>query len=554
MKWSDAVFGGAILLLPVLAVVQWRWLGRLADAERDQMERQLATAAGNIARDISQEVGKAHGLLLGARPARPEGPPRSHAARYEAWAEQASDARLISGFYAADNDRGNWRLSRYDPSTREMKPAQWPAGQPGWPPQPGAGPILTDHALIFAIPRVRPGEEPDFDNWSLIAIDRQFITSEWFPQLLHSYLGADFSERFRIEVRTRRQPHTRIFGEPVDRPDVTVGLMPPPPRLAGGEPPGPEATDPQVLPDDAAPRFDEFKRGRKKGPPAPPLLRGGVWELRIQQRSGSPAQMMERARIGNFALSLGILAILAVSLWFLTTAAQRSERLAQLQLDFVAGVSHELRTPLAVIRSAGENLADGVTTNPDQVRKYGALVRDEGRRLSTLVEQVLSFARVQPGKPIAGLQTISLRPVFDKAVASAAGELKESSSSVDITVSGDPAVRGDETALVHCIRNLIANAARHGGGGVIQLSAAISANSVEITVDDKGPGLPTNDIPYIFDPFYRGNRAKQDQIRGLGLGLTLVKRIAEAHGGSVSAENRSVGGARFRVKLPAHRV
>jgi signal transduction histidine kinase len=95
----------------------------------------------------------------------------------------------------------------------------------------------------------------------------------------------------------------------------------------------------------------------------------------------------------NLAVGFGVLALLAVAIAVMLIALRRAQILAQLQLEFVAGVSHELRTPLSVIRSAGENLADGVTKGPESVRRYGALVRDEGRRLSEMVEQILAFAR-----------------------------------------------------------------------------------------------------------------------------------------------------------------
>jgi signal transduction histidine kinase len=247
------------------------------------------------------------------------------------------------------------------------------------------------------------------------------------------------------------------------------------------------------------------------------------------------------------------MAVLVLSLGFLVISARRAERLAQLQLDFVAGVSHELRTPLAVIRSAGENLADGVTAEPSQVKRYGALVRDEGRRLSHLVEQVLSFARMQPGRAVER-QPVDLREAAAQAAEACRAELAAAGATLECNYSTTRRVPGDSIALTHCIRNLLVNAARHGlPGGRVLLEVADKDGSVEIAVQDDGPGIDPRDLPHMFQPFYRGQRAKDSQTRGLGLGLTLVRRIAEAHGGKAGAANRPAGGARFWVRLPGEK-
>src|SRR5262249_2849361 len=115
-------------------------------------------------------------------------------------------------------------------------------------------------------------------------------------------------------------------------------------------------------------------------------------------RAGSLETAVARARTTNLAIGFGILLLLALSMALTLVAVQRERRLAQQQMDFVSGVSHALRTPLAVICSAGENLADGVVEDPQQSRQYGVLVRNEGRRLAEMVEQVLDFAGIQSGK------------------------------------------------------------------------------------------------------------------------------------------------------------
>jgi signal transduction histidine kinase len=221
-------------------------------------------------------------------------------------------------------------------------------------------------------------------------------------------------------------------------------------------------------------------------------------------------------------------------------------------MEFVATVSHELRTPLAVIRSAAENLADGIVDDQAQVRKYGELVRGEGRRLTDMVEQILEFSGIQSGErllnptpvPIASL----LRGVLEgsASLAAAAGIDVEQDLPADL-----PPVVGDEPALRRVFQNLLGNAIKYGAaGGWIRIDARRQGNEVLVTVSDRGIGIDPSDHERIFDPFYRAAAVVEAQIQGAGLGLSLVKRIVEAHGGAISVRSAPGAGAAFTVRLP----
>jgi signal transduction histidine kinase len=237
---------------------------------------------------------------------------------------------------------------------------------------------------------------------------------------------------------------------------------------------------------------------------------------------------------------------------------RRSQRLAELQMTFVAGVSHELRTPLTVINTAAYNLQSKVSKNPEQVVKYGALIRQESGRLKELVEQVLSFAGNRAGNITQEFQPLAVEQILDASVEASRAVLDGAHFTLEKKIAPDlPLVAGDPRALQHAIQNLIANAVKYGGGNGanwIGLSAAETRSgsqpAVEIRVADHGPGIPADEQRHLFDPFFRGKRAVQDQIHGTGLGLTLVKDIVQAHHGIISVHSQPEKGAEFVVRIP----
>jgi signal transduction histidine kinase len=225
-------------------------------------------------------------------------------------------------------------------------------------------------------------------------------------------------------------------------------------------------------------------------------------------------------------------------------------------MEFVAGVTHELRTPLAVIRSAGENLADGLVADAAQIRSYGALVRDEGRRLTEMVEQVLALAGAESGRAAAPPKPVRLRPLVDAVLESCDAEIRAAAIEVETDVpEGLPSVLGDEAALRRALRNLLDNAVKYAGESAwIAVRARVGDGErgpeVQLIVEDHGLGVAPEDLPRIFEPFYRGREAVARQIHGSGLGLSLVRRIAESHGGRVTVETGGGTGSSFTLRLP----
>jgi signal transduction histidine kinase len=279
---------------------------------------------------------------------------------------------------------------------------------------------------------------------------------------------------------------------------------------------------------------------------------GAHWKLVVAHPAGSLEAAVDAQRRRNLAVSSTILGLLVASMGLLVLSTRRAQRLARQQMEFVATVSHELRTPLAVIRSAAENLADGVVDDGQQIRRYGELMRAEGRRLTEMVEQILEFAGIQSGQRSLALRSIALGPLVRDVVASSTALIEGAGLEVELDLPENlPPVLGDEPALRRVFQNLVDNAIKYGAsGGWMRLSARRNGPEVLVTVADRGIGIDPADQARIFEPFYRAADVVAAQIQGAGLGLSLVQRIVAAHGGRVTVKSTPRNGSEFTVQLP----
>jgi len=259
------------------------------------------------------------------------------------------------------------------------------------------------------------------------------------------------------------------------------------------------------------------------------------------------------------AVSAAILLLLLATGAALAEFSQRAQRLAKVEMEFVAGVSHELRTPLTVIRTAAFNLRGKVAANPSHVERYGALIQQESERLGAIVEQVLRFASAKAGRVVQERLPVSVPGLIQETLHSNKGMLEDSLCEVETHIEpGLPFITGDSLALRHALQNLLANAAKYGGiagkpsvGIFARSVAGAKGREIEIRVADRGSGIPPEEQKRVFDAFFRGRKAVQDQIHGTGLGLHLVKQIVEAHGGTVNVESQPEAGSTFIVRIPA---
>jgi signal transduction histidine kinase len=234
-------------------------------------------------------------------------------------------------------------------------------------------------------------------------------------------------------------------------------------------------------------------------------------------------------------------------------------------MEFVAAVSHELRTPVSVIGAAAGNLADGVVGDPQRVRKYGETIQGEARRLGETVERVLQLAGIATGRNAAAQTRVHPAELVHEALGECRPEIDAAGFTVEVAIADDlPHVTGDLPALRSALRNLISNAVKYGGparwvrvsarraqGAGIRRQGSGLRDQVLFSVEDRGLGIDHADRKHIFEPFYRGREAVSQQIQGSGLGLNLVMRIAEAHGGHVEVVSEPGKGSTFTLALRA---
>jgi signal transduction histidine kinase len=225
-------------------------------------------------------------------------------------------------------------------------------------------------------------------------------------------------------------------------------------------------------------------------------------------------------------------------------------------MEFAAGVSHELRTPLAVIRSAAHNLHSGIIRDREGVEQYAAIVQEEARRLSDMVEEVLLYSETQSGRKKYNLEPTDVNEVIDRAIThlSPAIDLKQCSVTTRIDPELPP-VKADAAALSQCLLNLLSNAFKYGKTGdnaeiEIVAQKEPNTNEVRLSVIDHGLGVDRADQRHLFEPFYRGGRIGSN-VPGNGLGLHLVKRIMQAQGGRVTFSPAPHGGSSFTLHIPA---
>jgi signal transduction histidine kinase len=281
----------------------------------------------------------------------------------------------------------------------------------------------------------------------------------------------------------------------------------------------------------------------------------GAWMLVVKSQAGSYEELIEYWREHAIGLNFWMLVLLAVTSVILILATVRARRLAQQQMEFVAGVSHELRTPLTVIQSTSYNLSQGTIQDPSRVQQYGDVIQREARRLINQIERMLSFAGIQSGRRVYDPQLTNATEIAERSLAEYAVAFAEDGWQIEQHFAADlPLVLTDGPALESALKNLFENALKYAAQGKwLSVSACAAQGAkgkeVQITVADRGPGISPKDLPHIFQPFYRGQSVSATT-SGAGLGLCLVERNLRALGGRVTVQSTPGDGTSFTLHLP----
>jgi signal transduction histidine kinase len=226
-----------------------------------------------------------------------------------------------------------------------------------------------------------------------------------------------------------------------------------------------------------------------------------------------------------------------------------ARRLDAIRRDFVANASHELKTPAASIQAAAETLVQVAVDDPGAVVRFATQLDREARRLSRIVADLLDLSRLESGSEMDG------RVRLDIVLREEAERLREAAASAEVTVriqeGSVPAIKGSSRDLALLIRNLLDNALAYTkAGGSVTASVTRLDQLVVLDVSDSGIGIPSRDLPRIFERFFRVDRARSRETGGTGLGLAIVKHVAENHGGSVEVSSELGRGTTFTVRLP----
>ena len=228
------------------------------------------------------------------------------------------------------------------------------------------------------------------------------------------------------------------------------------------------------------------------------------------------------------------------------------ERLERVRKDFVANVSHELRTPLTAIRGYAETLLDGALDDPDHRRRFVEIIQSHAIRLNNIASDLLALSELESGRPPLAPGKLSVLATLEAAMRTVESEAAMRKVQLGWGTVEDLQVMGNKIKLEQAFVNLLDNAVKfnRGGGEVWVEASRLPGGKVAISIADSGIGIPSEDVPRIFERFYRVDKARSREVGGTGLGLSIVKHVIEQMHGSVSVESQLNKGSRFTVVLP----
>jgi len=562
MKWSKraaielAAILGMVAVVCTLAVLQYRWTGEISRSEQQRLKANVTTSVRGFDQEFSYDFERlCEAFEIG--PEVPQANLESRIVRQQSdWERVASRPALLAGIDIWKLEEGHAGFKSFEDSGKRFVEATWPERLGSLRPYLERqaellnARVIGDRQAIY-YPWTFLGSAPalirpifhlenaqdmyvQLQGFLILEFNKEFLEKQYVPELVVRHFGEPRVTSFGVAVRTMNAPYRTIYASSAtspassSAPDAAVNLV-----------------------------ESVAEEARRRGhAPLQATAENDQWQLVVQDPAGSVDVGVAQWRRRNLVISFGLLAVLAGTMVLLFSVARRAERLAKLQMEFVAGVSHELCTPLAVINSAAENIVDGVVEGTAQVQEYGTIIREQGRRLERLVDEVLLFAAGRVGRLGYELRPTEVVPILEQSLSASEAMLRDEGFTFHKEISPQlPFVVADPEALGKCVENLISNAMKYSGENrwvALRAGCVLNQGSpeVQISIEDKGIGISPADLPHVFEPFYRAQSVRDGQIRGVGLGLYLVKRMMEAMGGRMSVSSKLSKGSVFTLHFP----
>jgi signal transduction histidine kinase len=402
----------------------------------------------------------------------------------------------------------------------------------------------------------QPSNRQNPVNWIVVVLNLDYIQKKILPDLTKRYFNGPEGLEYKLAVIDARRTTGLIYTSDVAFPSSNHGAFDSRMNIFGPPPETLEGHFWQTIKNGESLEWRNFS-----APVWFPVIQYAShdepWMLLLEHRTGPLEAIATSIWRRNLMTGGIVLLLLTVGMALILFTSRRAEKLAKLQLDFVASISHELLTPLAAIYCTGQNVMDGLAQTKTDSITHGSIITSQARQLTDLVRQILLFASTENGTNRYTLRPLQVSGILQSVRDNVAVLVEGTGFNVEHQVQADlPYVMGDLSALCQCLQNLISNAVKYSGENRwigISASAHEAKNhhkEVRISVQDHGSGVSSSELPHIFEPFYRSPNVVDAQIHGTGLGLAVAKRIAEAMGGKLSVTSKVGVGSTFTLHLP----